>query len=85
MLPDDLIEAKIDVIIEITHGRIRRVFLASDGDRSHNGRHNAFMAFWEAIYKEWGFKQMLRELQKYGGLGPLSDMLHLGKTSAPDF
>jgi hypothetical protein len=56
-LANDVIQQKIDEIVEITRRRIRRVFPASDGDPSYDDRHHEFMAFWEPIYQEWGLEK----------------------------
>jgi hypothetical protein len=60
---NDVIQRKIDEVIEITHRRISRVFLVSNGDPSYNDCHHAFMNFWEPIYEQWGLATVLTELK----------------------
>jgi hypothetical protein len=78
-MENDVIQRKIDEVIEITCCRISRVFLASDGNPSDNDRHHVFMNFWEPIYEQRGLARVLTELKGYRRILPLSDMLHLGK------
>jgi hypothetical protein len=78
-LANEVIQQKIDQVAEMTRRRIRRVFLASDGDLSYNDRHHEFMAFSEPIYQKWGLETVLEELKWYTGILPLTDLLNLGK------
>jgi hypothetical protein len=78
-LANDVIQQKIDEVVEITRRRMRRVFLASDGHPSYHDRHHEFMAFWEPIYQEWGLERVLEELKGCTGIILLSHLLHLGK------
>jgi predicted nucleic acid-binding Zn-ribbon protein len=78
-MASDEIQTHIDTIIRITQSRMDRVFLASDGDPSYNGRHHTFMALWEQTYNAWGLERVLTDLKDYRGVGPISDMFHLGK------
>jgi hypothetical protein len=73
------VQKKIDEVLAIVEKTIPRVFLASDGDGSYNDRHHAFMALWEPIFRKSGFDEVLKFIQTYRGILPLSDLLHLAK------
>jgi hypothetical protein len=84
-MAEDDIQIEIDKIVAIAQSAIKRVFLASDGDRSYNFRHYTFMEYWEAIFRAAGpasgaaFDAVLAALKFYAGVLPLSDLLHLAK------
>jgi hypothetical protein len=78
---NERIQTKIDEILARIQSLIPCPFIASDGDSSYYERHSSFMDFWEPIYRRFGLNRTLDELRRYPNVMPLSDLLHLGKTS----
>jgi hypothetical protein len=81
---NDVIQAKIEEMINMAQSTIHRVFIGSDSDRSSNERHHSFIDFWESLYSSYGLERALDKLKAYLEVFPLSDLLHMARNKYDD-